>query len=222
MRAVLFGATGLVGSSLLRQLIKDPDFREITIFTRKPLLDLPLKVIQHTTDLEIPILVEADFPESADVIFIATGTTIQKAGSRKDFEKIDYEMPLNIAKIAEKKSVKSLILISSSGADPKSGFFYTRVKGKLEEALRSGRFHSTYILRPGLLLGSRKENRPAEKLAQWVFSRISFLFTGPFRKYAPVHADIVAGAMRRVSKIQQPGFHILEPDYMKNLNILPE
>jgi hypothetical protein len=61
-----------------------------------------------------------------------------------------------------------------------------------------------------MLLGKRNEPRPAERMAQFFMQTLSFLFTGPLKKYHPVKAKEVAKAMIAESKQNHRGIHIFE------------
>ena len=48
-----------------------------------------------------------------------------------------------------------MILVSSGGASSASSLAYLKMKGQLEDAVRSLGFDNTVILRPGFLMGKR-------------------------------------------------------------------
>lgn len=52
-----------------------------------------------------------------------------------------------------------MILVSSLGAASSSYFFYSRMKGQLEDAVKDLDFEHTVILQPAVLLGDRTESR---------------------------------------------------------------
>lgn len=133
-KAVVFGGSGLVGSHLIRQLLGHSEYEEILCFNRKPLgIDHP-KYREMIDDLE-------DFSKITEQVkgtevFCCLGTTIKKAGSKEAFEKVDLQMPLEIAKICETNKIQHLLVVSSIGAGAGSGNFYLRTKSKMEEAIK--------------------------------------------------------------------------------------
>jgi uncharacterized protein YbjT (DUF2867 family) len=98
--------------------------------------------------------------------------------------------------------------VSAVGADAHSRIFYNRVKGELEDALRSLGFRSLTILRPSLLLGPRREFRLGEQVAK----RFAWLVPG---RYRPVDARDVAAALVRAAKEDVPGMRIIESDEIR-------
>jgi uncharacterized protein YbjT (DUF2867 family) len=101
-------------------------------------------------------------------VICTLGTTIRKAGSQDAFRRVDHDYPLAVARFARQHGVQAFALNSATGADPGSRFFYNRVKGEVEEALRGLGFPSLTIVRPALIGGDREEFRPAEFMAMRV------------------------------------------------------
>lgn len=94
----------------------------------------------------------------------ALGTTRAAAGSVENQRKIDLDLNYDLAKSAKDAGVDTYVLISSNSANATSSFAYIRLKGEIEDRIKSLGFKHTVILRPGLLLGSRNETRLAEAL----------------------------------------------------------
>ncbi len=192
MKAVILGATGLVGSELLKQLLADSHFKEITTIGRtNPAIEHPkLTKIQK----EYEEWKQSDF--DGDVLFCCLGSTIKKAGSQANFRQVDYEMPLKASILFH----GHFILVSAIGADYKSKVFYNRIKGEVERDIRKvGRQLS--VVRPSLLLGNRSESRPSEFFAQKVTPLLN-----PFmpKKYRAIKARDVAQTMIELSLGRKP------------------
>src|SRR5438105_7904479 len=214
MDAVVVGGTGLVGSHLVEELLQDNNFEKVIVLTRRVFGFHHPKLTNIVVDFDNISGLENSF-EKADVIFCTVGTTQKKVqGDEKAYRKVDYDIPVNMAKIGLKKGVNVYILVSSVGADAKAGNFYLRLKGEVEEAISSMSFLSVYILRPSMLLGKRKEFRLGESIGKAVIRSASFLFFGPIRKYHPVKAKEVANAMVSASRERKPGVNFLYYDEM--------
>jgi len=85
--------------------------------------------------------------------------------------------------------------VSAAGANPRSPFFYPRVKGRLEEEIGELGLQRWTVVRPSLLLGERREFRLGEVLAAPAMQLIRPLMVGPWRKYRAISAAAVAAAM---------------------------
>jgi len=200
--ALVLGATGLVGKTLVEQLCQDHRYQTVTCLVRKP---LSLDFFCASADKVQPIVV--DFDNLQDYqgyfgcphIYVCLGTTIKKAGSKGAFRKVDFEYVHVAAQLARAQRAVSFVWISSVGANAKSHNFYLRVKGELENAIigMSG-LDNACAVRPSLLLGERMEMRPAEKLASVISPFLSPLLVGGLMKYKPVQAADVAAQMIRL------------------------
>jgi len=126
----------------------------------------------------------------------------------QDFRKVDYEYPEEAAKLAKENGAEKFLIVSSMGADPKSLFFYSRVKGDVEEALISLNLPSLHIFRPSLLLGERSEFRLGEKIAEKASGVMNKLMVGPLRPYRGIQARKVAAAMAFVAQSNKKGNNI--------------
>lgn len=205
--ALIAGATGLVGTYCLSDLIASAAYSRVIALVRRrmplnhPKLDQ--RVISFDWLQELPV-------SSCDDVFLALGTTIKKAGTQASFRKVDYEYPRRIAEAGMRLGAQRLALVSSVGADPKSRNFYLRVKGELEQAVAAMRFESAHILRPSLLLGRRAEKRFGEGLAQAVMPLIAPVMLGEWKRYRAIPAEIVAKAMIGAAQSGQRGVHVHE------------
>jgi len=200
---MLLGATGLVGRECLRLLLADPGVTRIVALTRRPLDDQALWPKLHVEIVDFDRLADRGELFGVDQIFCALGTTIKKAGSRDAFRRVDFTYPLTAAKLGAERGVRHFLLVSALGASAESRIFYNRVKGQLEDALRTLPYPSVTIVRPSLLVGDREEFRLGEELGK----RVGWLAPGKFK---PVSATHVAAALVRAAQDDAPGLHILE------------
>ena len=191
-KITLIGSTGFIGTHFLVE-ISPEDFQIVKAITRRRIPNLENKdcIKQSVHDFSDLEKMRQDL--KTDVLISALGTTIQKVGSKDDCMKIDHELPLEISRIAKEEGCKTVILISSKGANSISKIFYIRVKGLLEESLEKIGFEEFHILRPSLLLGKRNETRPAENIYKLIMDHLSFLI--PWG-YKPIHASIIARTIK--------------------------
>ncbi len=200
---MLLGATGLVGRECLRLLLADPGVTRIVALTRRPLGGQAQSPKLQVEVVDFDQLASHAELFSVDQIFCALGTTIKKAGSRDAFRRVDFTYPLTAAKLGAERGARHFLLVSALGASAESRIFYNRVKGQLEDALRTLPYPSVTIVRPSLLVGDRAEFRLGEELGK----RVGWLAPGKFK---PVSATRVAAALVRAAQDDAPGLHILE------------
>lgn len=216
--ALLLGASGLVGGELLNCLLRAPEYEKVRILVRKPLDFQHLKLEEHVIRFEDLAQHKECF--KVDDVFCCLGTTIKKAGSKKEFQKVDVEYPLKIAKYAKELGAEKFLVISSIGADPNSKVFYSRMKGLLEEKLKEIGYDTLHIFRPSLLLGDRKEYRFGESAAAVLANRISFAFVGKLKEYKPIEAKTVALGMYKAAQRKKTGIHTYRSDVIKEISLL--
>jgi uncharacterized protein YbjT (DUF2867 family) len=205
---LLLGATGLVGREILRQLLGDSTVARVVALTRRPLEDIALADKLRNEVVDFDRLADHGELFAVEQIFSALGTTIKKAGSQDAFRRVDFEMPLAAATLGVQHGVKDFLLVSALGASAGSRVFYNRVKGELEDALRSLPFRSVTIVRPSLLLGDRADWRIGEEVAK----RFGWLAPG---RYKPVRASRVAAALVAAAQHPEPGMCIIESDELQ-------
>ena len=213
--ALIIGSTGLIGSQLLNFLLDSNDYLKVITFVKRDTGIKHPKLTQHIIDFDKPetykeLIVGDDF-------FCTIGTTIKKAGSKEAFRKVDFEYPRQFAAFALQNKVKQFLIISSLGADAKSGNFYLKTKGEIQDFLKNCIFESVSVLQPSLLLGNRTEFRLGEKVGAFFMKSLSFLFLGNLKKYKPIEGKTVAKALLKIAQTNNKGFKIYESDAIQEI-----
>jgi uncharacterized protein YbjT (DUF2867 family) len=202
-KAVLAGATGLVGSHLLPLLCQNYD--QVAAFTRRPL------------SFSAPNLKELPFEElhksdwaPVDHAYCCLGITIAKAGSQAAFRAVDHDLVVEFAKAALVNGATQFGLVSSVGANKRSPAFYLRVKGETEEDIAGLGYEGVQIAQPSFLLGDRDQTRLVEEVGILAAKVIGPLLIGPLSKYRAIEAQLVAQALLRAVQTDKSGIHRLD------------
>ena len=203
LTAILAGATGLVGGECLRQLLACPRYERVIVVTRRELGAAARHDKLREVVVEFDRLGDAKARLRGDHVFCALGTTIRKAGSQAKFRAVDYEYPLRLARLALQNGARHFSVVSALGASRSSPFFYSRVKGEVEEGLRQMGWPSLGIFRPSVIAGERAESRPLERVSEHL------LRFAP-ATWRPVPARDIAGAMIAVALREPPGVTVIE------------
>lgn len=196
--AILFGATGLIGSHMLRELVADPDYDEVLIVVRKSIATPSAKVKQLVADHKSISSVATQL--KGDDLFLALGTTRAKVPDQGEYAAIDRDYPLEAARIAKANGARTVSIVTAVGANPESKLFYVRLKGEVERELTKIGFEQTHIFQPSMLLGDRKEHRTLEGALMKSWSVVDRVLTGSLRRYRGIDGADVAKAMVRAAK----------------------
>jgi len=213
--ALVFGSTGLIGNLLVEELVKSGKYSLVKSFVRQSTGVSEAKVEEIVSDLSDPETLSDKI--NGDDLYICLGTTIKKAGSVANMEKIDRDLPVRIATVAASNGVRNLAMVSSVGASAGSSNYYLRIKGEMEDGILKLEFESISIVRPSMLLGERKEKRMGEIAGKVVMTAVKPLMIGPLARYRAIHARDVARAM--IALIQTAkGKNIVESDRLQALS----
>tara|TARA_B110000305_G_scaffold214680_1_gene251583 strand:+ start:104 stop:751 length:648 start_codon:yes stop_codon:yes gene_type:complete len=196
--AIIFGSTGLIGSQLLNILLQDDEYSTIKAVVRSPISVSHKKLEVIVNDLTNISSLKENI--SGDRCFFCIGTTKSQTPNKNEYRRIEYDIPVQIASIAEKNNVNCFLYISSLGSNPNTNNTYLKNKGEVEEKLKGLNFKQLTIVKPSILLGKRSKFRLGEFLSQRIFVLLSFLFVGPLKKVKPINSKQVAKAIAFIAK----------------------
>ena len=207
--ASVFGSTGLIGSHLVDYLKNDTYYDNIKVCSRENISFKEKNIINHNIDFSNYQSI-LSVVKNSKTVFICIGTTQSRVnGDKSEYRKIDYQIPIDVANACKECKVNRILLVSSAGADLNGNSFYLKLKGEIENDIIKKNIPSTYIFRPSLLLGNRKEFRLGEKIAQYIMPIFSFMMP---KIYRPINAKNVAKSMIDYSKKPIKGHKIYHYD----------
>ncbi len=217
-QAVIFGATGAVGSHLLELCLNGNRYQEVIVVARRsaPLPHAKLNWIETELDAlddlaVIPGLVDGD-------AFCCLGTTIKAAGNKEKFHHVDFDLVLKAARFGKNCGVINFSMVSALGADVKSNNFYLRTKGEAEAAVITENLPFLRIFRPSLLKGKRDEFRLKEEIGNVASLLLTPLFFFGLRKYQPIEIEKLARALYKTAAegSDAGAVHIYESDKLQS------
>jgi len=214
-KAIIAGASGLIGSELLTILLNQSEYAEVVILVRKS------TGIQHSKLKELVI----DYDQldnyadgiTGHAIFSCLGTTNNKTPDKNIYRKIDHDYPVKLAQLGLKNDVKQFHLVSSLGADSKSSTFYLKLKGETDDDIQKVGLKTVHIYQPSFITGDRKEYRLSEKILIPIMKFIDPLLFGSFKKYRSISAQTIAMAMFKQSITNDEGVFIHPSDNIKQI-----
>ncbi|WP_322923387.1 oxidoreductase [Paenibacillus campi] len=215
--ALIAGATGLVGRALVDVLLQNETYDRIKVLVRQVVPEWQ----QHERLQQL--VVDYDHLErhaanlQANDVYCCLGTTIKQAGSQARMYEIDVTYPLRLAELARQQGATHWLVVSAMGADASARIFYSRIKGELEQQLRTLGYPFLSIVQPSLLLGKREQFRAGERAAAVVSTVLSPLLRGNLAKYKPIQAETVARAMYRLALELQRGTNVYTSSQLQQL-----
>lgn len=203
VKLLLVGASGLVGSHVLRLALADAAVANVVALTRRP---LPPHARLSSVQVDFDHLDGAADWWRADAVICTLGTTLRSAGSQEAFRRVDHDYPLAVANLAHAHGTPAFVLNSAIGADSGSRYFYNRVKGEVERDIAGVGFPSLTIARPGLIGGHRQEFRLGERLMQ-----LGLTIAGPLlpRQWRINPAEHIARALLDAALRPRPGTRVI-------------
>ena len=212
--ALVFGSTGLVGGNLLNQLIQNDNYFKIKIFVRSSIQVNNSKVQVIQTDFNN--LEKHKEEITGNECFYCIGTTKKNSPDKNEYERIELNIPKQVAQIAKSNNINSFFFVSSGYANSKSSGEYLKYKGLVEEEILGLGFSKIGIMRPSFILGKRKEFRLGERIGIIIFKLLNPIFIGPLKKMRSIHSETIARAMIKIAN-EYIGRKIFESDQISEL-----
>ena len=214
-KAIIAGASGLIGRLLLENILQSPVYKDVTILVRNELPIKNPKLKQLVVNFDEPNSYAHEI--SGHAVFCCLGSTKKKTPDMAVYRKIDHDYPLLLSQLALKNGVEQYHLVSALGANAASSNFYSKMKGEVEADIKQVGLMCLHIYQPSLLTGERNEHRPVERLASAIAKLIDPLLIGGLSKYRSIPAKTVAGAIYKQSLINQEGIFVHPSDQIKQL-----
>jgi len=203
IKAIITGATGMVGEGILLECLTHPDVQQVLIINRKP------GGVSHPKLREI---IHADFFNLApiepqligyDACFFCLG--VSSVGmSKEDYKRITYDLTLNVAQLLEKLNPEmTFCYVTGAGTDSseKGRLAWARVKGATENALMR-LFKHSYMFRPGFMKATpgQKNLKNSYKSLAWIYPIGRLLFPAGFCTLQEVGRAMINAATKGYPK----------------------
>lgn len=213
--AILLGATGLTGGYVLNLLLSNNQYNKVIVFSRR---DINIKhdklqvIICDLLDLE-----EQRENFKADEVYVCIGTTTNKTPNKTLYRDIDFGIPVTAAQLCRENMIDNITIMSSLGANANSTVFYPKIKGEMEQSVLQMEIPNTYLLRPSIIMGPRKERRFGETMGKMIAFFIAPLMRGPLKKYKGIHSEDIAKAMINLNNGKSNIKGIIESDKIQEI-----
>lgn len=153
IRAILFGATGMVGEGVLQQALTNPAVDAVLVIGRRPcgVSHPKLRELIHTDFVDYASIM--DQLHGYDACFFCLGvTSIGK--SETEYRQLTYDLTMAAAQALVKANPGMVFCyVSGLGTDSseQGRSMWARIKGKTENDLMRLPFKAVYAFRPGFI-----------------------------------------------------------------------
>ncbi|MBA2943944.1 NAD-dependent epimerase/dehydratase family protein [Paenibacillus sp. CGMCC 1.16610] len=154
MNVLLFGATGMVGQSVLRECLLDPRIKRVVTIGRNATGQQHPKLSElvHANLLDLSAL-EGEL-SGFDACFFCLGVS-SAAMSEEKYTAITYDLTMSVAKtLVRLNPAMTFTYVTGAGTDSseRGRSMWARIKGKTENDLLKLPFKAAYMFRPGGIL----------------------------------------------------------------------
>ncbi|MBK8086789.1 MAG: NAD-dependent epimerase/dehydratase family protein [Chitinophagaceae bacterium] len=172
IKAILTGATGMVGEGVLHECLQHPAVEEVLVISRKPC---------SITHPKLKEIIHADFHNLSAIknelsgynaCFFCLG--VSSVGMKEpEYTHLTYNLTMHVAETLVKlNSNMTFCYISGTSTDSseKGKMMWARVKGKTENDLLKLPFQKVYNFRPGIIEPTKglKNTLPYYKYFMWL------------------------------------------------------
>jgi len=207
MKAIIFGATGMVGKGVLLECLDDARVEHVLLVSRHPIdiSDTKVREILHQDFFDFSAI-QSQFADR-DACFFCLG--VSSVGmSERDYYHLTYDLTLAAATSIAAVTAKRLTFcyVSGEGTDSseRGRLAWARTKGKTENALLGLPFKAAYMFRPGYIQ-PLKGIRSKTQWYQAIYSLVGLLYP-LFRRLVPRYVTTTVDIGRAMIHVAASGY----------------
>lgn len=182
IRAIITGATGMVGEGVLLECLSHPDVESVLIINRRSagFSHPKLEEIVHSNFMNINPIREK--LSGYNACFFCLGVSAIRM-KEAEYKRLTYDLTLHVATtLLDLNPGMTFCYVSGAGTDTteKGSSMWARVKGKTENALINLGFKHAYAFRPGFMKPTRgaKNTLWFYRYTNWMFPVMRKTFPG--------------------------------------------
>jgi hypothetical protein len=182
IRAIIFGATGMVGEGVLHKALLDPNVESVLVIGRKSC---------KVTHFKMKELIHQDFYDFSSIeqqlhgynaCYFCLG--VSSVGKKEPaYRRVTYDLTMSAARTLSKSNPDmTFCYVSGTGTDSseQGRMMWARVKGKTENDLMKLPFKAVYAFRPGFIkpIKGLKNAYGVSKVLGAIYPVLKLIFRG--------------------------------------------
>jgi uncharacterized protein YbjT (DUF2867 family) len=180
IKAIITGATGMVGEGVLHECLLHPDVEQVLVITRKPSGISHPKLKEVLPDNFYDLKDVEDQLTGYNACFFCLGVSVLGL-KEAEYYKITYELTMHVAQTLSRLNPgMTFCYVSGAGTDSSEHgrSMWARIKGKTENGLMKLPFKKAYMFRPGYIQPTKglKNTIKLYKAFMWLYPALRALF----------------------------------------------
>jgi uncharacterized protein YbjT (DUF2867 family) len=192
---VMLGATGAVGNIAAMTMVQSPLLSKLTLLGRRVVENITAEIVnQHVIDISSSATY-SHLLIGHDTAVCTLGVGQPSKVRREEFVRIDKEAVIEFAKSCKHAGVRHFILLSSVGVNSGSNSFYLRIKGQLEDELKTLKFNHLSLFHPSMIMTPTNRYGFSQAVALKLIPFIDPLLIGSLKQFRSVKVEHLGRAM---------------------------
>lgn len=180
IKAIITGASGMVGEGVLHECLLHPDVEEVLVVGRRTagVIHPKLKEIIHKDFFDLSPIKDQLKDYNACYFCLGVSSVSMK---EKEYHHLTYDLTMHMATIlADQNPGMTFCYVSGSGTDSSEHgkLMWARVKGQTENDLMRLPFKAAYMFRPGFMRPTKglKHTLKGYKFFTWLYPVLRPMF----------------------------------------------
>ncbi|PJJ60594.1 NAD-dependent epimerase/dehydratase family protein [Hymenobacter chitinivorans] len=202
IKAILTGATGMVGEGVLHEALNSPDVEQVLSISRRP---------SGVTHPKLREIIHADFHDLTPIQDQLTGYNacffclgVSSVGLQQpEYQRLTYDLTLHFAHtLLPRNPELTFCYVSGAGTDSSAHgrSMWARVKGRTENDLLALGFKQAYMFRPGFMQATPglRHTLPYYKYFGWLYPAL--------RRFLPRYVSTLAELGQAMLNVVRRGY----------------
>lgn len=206
------GATGAVGTEVVRALLHSGYFGRVTALGRRA-LGIPGSPSDRLDNLLVDVFDPATYESRLAghaAAFCTLGLGQPSKVAREELYRVDVAAAAAFASACRRQGIPHFSLLTAVGANPRSSFYYVRCKGEVEEKVRAEGFPRASFFRPSMIMTPTNRYGLTQAITLAAYPWLDPFLIGPLKPFRSIKVEDLGKAMALNAERPGSGVEILD------------